>query len=193
MTPTRETRQDAELRSLREALSALGERLTMGLVVAEPNAAIVFATPRAHRLFGKKESTVLPQDLHPFVEAALTTGDGSPADGHGERIELAGSRNRVSVKSTRLAGSKRTVLLMLEEEAPRGAVTTRLVERYKLSPRSIQLVQLASRGLTNREIGLRMKLAEASVKTYMHTVFRELGVRNRAELAALAERLARET
>ena len=55
----------------------------------------------------------------------------------------------------------------------------------------MQLVQLASRGLTNREIGERLTLSEATVKTYMHALFRELGVRNRAELVALAERTAK--
>ena len=83
------------------------------------------------------------------------------------------------------------MLLTLEEEGPRGAISkgSSSSAAFRLA---IQLVQLASRGLTNREIGDRMRLSESSVKTYMHAVFRDFGVRNRAELVALAERLARE-
>ena len=185
-------RSETELRCLREALSTLGERYAVGFVVAGIDGALVFATARARRLLGARGSLMLPAELGPLLEDG---GDGSERalkEDRAIRASLPGSHHPVNVRAVRLVGTPRHLLLTLEEEASRGLLAQRLAQLHGLSARSIQLVQLASRGLKNREIGARMRLSEASVKTYMHAVFRDLGVRNRAELVALAERLARE-
>ncbi|MBX3202770.1 MAG: response regulator transcription factor [Labilithrix sp.] len=174
-----------EVRALREALATLGERLGLGLVVASTAGAVVFATERAERLLALRNGA-LPSELQRCVDGVAREKDESP----GARVKLAGSRHTVRARATRLAGT-RHVLLTLEEEGPRRDLSQGLVERFGLTARSVQLVQLASRGLTNREIGERLTLSEATVKTYMHALFRELGVRNRAELVALAERTAK--
>lgn len=57
--------------------------------------------------------------------------------------------------------------------------------RPVLSHREKQVLDLASRGLTNSEIGERLFLAESTVKSHLSTGFRKLGVRSRAEAAAL--------
>ncbi len=51
-----------------------------------------------------------------------------------------------------------------------------------LSGRELEVVQLAVRGCTNREIADRMKLSEHTVKNYLFRAFDKLGVSNRVEM-----------
>jgi DNA-binding NarL/FixJ family response regulator len=54
-----------------------------------------------------------------------------------------------------------------------------------LSHREKQTLELAVRGLTNRQIADRLFLAESTVKTHLSSAFRRLGVSSRREAAAL--------
>jgi two-component system nitrate/nitrite response regulator NarL len=51
-----------------------------------------------------------------------------------------------------------------------------------LSERELEVVQLAVKGYTNREIADRMKLSEHTVKNYMFRAFDKLGVSSRVEM-----------
>jgi DNA-binding NarL/FixJ family response regulator len=51
----------------------------------------------------------------------------------------------------------------------------------RLTTRQAEIVALVSRGLSNKEIGLRLGLAEITVKTHLSAVFRALGVTNRTQ------------
>ena len=171
------------MRALREALSVLGDRLGCGVIVMTRVGSVVHATARAARLLGGA-SGALPAKI-----AALGLEVDGETDAERAHVTLPGTPHRIAVRATRLRGT-RHVLVTLTEHAPRAGLTRTLIARFGLSARSVQLVQLASQGLKNREIGERMHLSEATVKTYLHGIFRELGVRNRAELVSLADRLA---
>ena len=56
-----------------------------------------------------------------------------------------------------------------------------------LTERERQILDLVSEGLTNREIGLRLHLAEKTIKHYMTNVLQKLQVRSRVEAALLAQ------
>jgi len=58
----------------------------------------------------------------------------------------------------------------------------------ELSQREREILQLVAEGLTNREIGERLHLAEKTVKHYMTNVLGKLHVRSRVEAALLAAR-----
>ena len=58
-----------------------------------------------------------------------------------------------------------------------------------LTPQERRILDLIGDGLTNRELGERMGLAEKTVKNYVPTLLVELGMRRRTEVAALAARL----
>jgi two-component system response regulator DevR len=62
-------------------------------------------------------------------------------------------------------------------------------ELAALSERERQVFELIAEGLTNREIGERMFLAEKTVKNYVSSVLAKLGVERRTQVAALAARL----
>jgi DNA-binding NarL/FixJ family response regulator len=59
----------------------------------------------------------------------------------------------------------------------------------ELTPRERAVVLLAAEGLSNREIGARLYLAEGTVRNYLSTAFAKLGVTRRGELGRLVATL----
>ena len=80
------------------------------------------------------------------------------------------------------------------------AITQRVFERLRTRPEDDELSELSdqerrildliSEGLTNRQIGERMFLAEKTVKNYVSNVLSKLGMSRRTEAAVYAARLA---
>src|SRR3954447_7093712 len=70
---------------------------------------------------------------------------------------------------------------MLSEPDPLG----------ELSAREREVLELVAAGLTNRGIGERLYLSEATVKTHVRSVLKKLHARNRAEAAAVVARARR--
>jgi two-component system, NarL family, response regulator DevR len=80
------------------------------------------------------------------------------------------------------------------------AVTRRVLERMRkrderdelapLTPQERRILELIGEGLTNRQIGETMHLAEKTIKNYVSNVLSKLGMTRRTEAAALAARLA---
>jgi DNA-binding NarL/FixJ family response regulator len=56
-------------------------------------------------------------------------------------------------------------------------------EPRPLSPRELDVLELASLGLTNREIAGRLNLTVHAVKFHLVGIYRKLGVSNRTEAA----------
>jgi two-component system response regulator DevR len=78
-------------------------------------------------------------------------------------------------------------------------LTARVLERLRNAPRDELgkltdqervLFELIGEGLTNRQIGERMFLAEKTIKNYVSHLFAKLGMERRTEVAAYAARLA---
>jgi DNA-binding NarL/FixJ family response regulator len=98
----------------------------------------------------------------------------------------------------RLADAVRTVAAGEPLLAP--SVTRRLVERYvggpaadeaarllaDLTPREREVLDLVVEGLSNAEVGARLFLSEATVKTHVTRVLGKLGVRDRVQAVVLA-------
>ena len=124
-------------------------------------------------------------DLDEYVYEALRAGAG------GFMLKDAPPRQ--------LAEAVRTVAAGEALLAP--AVTKRLIERYVSRPpsdsvrrerfagltdRELEVLQLLTRGLSNVEIGERLFLSEATVKTHVTRVLTKLGVRDRVQAVVLA-------
>lgn len=58
-------------------------------------------------------------------------------------------------------------------------------EEGKLSAREIEVLELASRGIGNKEIAKRLWISETTVKSHLNHVYEKLGVNDRT--AAVAE------
>jgi DNA-binding NarL/FixJ family response regulator len=83
-------------------------------------------------------------------------------------------------------------------------VTARVLERLRngpaqderlarLSDQERKILDLIAEGLTNRQIGERMFLAEKTVKNYVSNLLAKLGMERRTEAAVFATRLAHPT
>ena len=64
---------------------------------------------------------------------------------------------------------------------------TGLAER--LSERELEVLQLVSSGLSNREIAEKLVISTGTAKTHVHNICGKLGVRNRTEAAMKAKLL----
>ena len=58
----------------------------------------------------------------------------------------------------------------------------------RLTPHERSVLELIGEGLTNRQIGERLFIAEKTVKNYVSTLFRKLGLQQRTAAAAYAAR-----
>jgi DNA-binding NarL/FixJ family response regulator len=127
----------------------------------------------------------LCQELHaalPETRILLLSGAGaiSPAV-----ARAAGASGFVSkdlgatdiVKAVRMVGLGMEVFGRTEERAA------------GLSGREREVMRLVATGATNREIAARLYLSPHTVKEHTSTIYRKLGVRNRAEAVKKAQRL----
>lgn len=81
------------------------------------------------------------------------------------------------------------------------SVTARVMERLRegapgepeelqsLTPQERRILELVAEGLTNRQIGERLYLAEKTVKNYMSNILAKLGLDSRTQAAVFATRL----
>lgn len=60
----------------------------------------------------------------------------------------------------------------------------------RLTRREHQVMEMLGRGHSNREIADTLGLREGTVRIYVHRVIRQLGLRNRVDVALVASRLA---
>jgi DNA-binding NarL/FixJ family response regulator len=59
----------------------------------------------------------------------------------------------------------------------------------QLSEREMEILKLVGRGLSNKEIGLRLSLTEGTVKNYVSAILQKLGVQDRTQAALKAREL----
>ena len=82
------------------------------------------------------------------------------------------------------------------------ALTTRVLDRLRhgdqtpdelavLTEREREIVALIAEGMTNRQIGERLFLAEKTVKNYVSSILAKLGLERRTQAAVLAAKLLR--
>jgi DNA-binding NarL/FixJ family response regulator len=113
---------------------------------------------------------------------------------------MAGAAGYVlkQIHGSDLVGAVRTVASGQSLLDPRS--TARMLERIRerqerkdplqaLTDQERQILLLIGEGLTNRQIGERMFLAEKTVKNYVSNLFAKLGMHRRTQAAAYAARL----
>jgi DNA-binding NarL/FixJ family response regulator len=113
---------------------------------------------------------------------------------------MAGAAGYVlkQIRGTDLVGAVRTIASgrsLLDPEAA-SRVMRRMREQAErsdplsgLTAQERRILELIGEGLTNRQIGERMFLAEKTVKNYVSALFAKLGMERRAQAAAYAARV----
>jgi DNA-binding NarL/FixJ family response regulator len=113
---------------------------------------------------------------------------------------MAGAAGYVlkQIRGTDLVGAVRTVASGQSLLDPQAAskVMARMRERDRgrdplagLTEQERKILELIGEGLTNRQIGERMFLAEKTVKNYVSSLFAKLGMERRTQAAAYAARI----
>jgi DNA-binding NarL/FixJ family response regulator len=113
---------------------------------------------------------------------------------------MAGAAGYVlkQIRGTDLVGAVRTVAAGQSLLDPQAAskVMARMRDRSRtpdplagLTEQERRILELIGEGLTNRQIGERMFLAEKTVKNYVSSLFAKLGMERRTQAAAYAARV----
>jgi len=113
---------------------------------------------------------------------------------------MAGAAGYVlkQIRGTDLVGAVRTVAAGQSLLDPQAAsrVMARMRDRARrndplagLTEQERRILELIGEGLTNRQIGERMFLAEKTVKNYVSALFAKLGMERRTQAAAYAARV----
>ena len=141
------------------------------LLEAAPDAYVVALT-------GSNDPAYLRQAIDAGMTAYLTTA--AEPDELISKLSLA-ARGHVLV-SGRMATD-------LSDLAQANAVSVSNGGPADLTNREREVVVLASKGTTNRQIAEELVVTENTVKIHMRNIFRKLDVRNRHQLTALVHRL----
>jgi DNA-binding NarL/FixJ family response regulator len=121
--------------------------------------------------------------------AALAAMEGALALARGPAPEAAAGRLKEAFRQLAAIGAMREVervretlhLLNLRAPAP-----TRLRSDGAPTPREAEVAELASEGLTDRQIATRLDISERTVGTHMHRLLKKLGLKSRHELRHLS-------
>ena len=62
-----------------------------------------------------------------------------------------------------------------------GTKPVKPVPQDRISPKGMEILSLAAKGLSNKEIGAKLGITEATVKSYFVDIFQRLNVRSRTE------------
>lgn len=114
------------------------------------------------------------RELRPFVLQALRK-DGRPVT-----VEVSGAWVR--------RRGRRVGALAMAWELSASAPRPEAAQGQRLSKLDLTILQLLSRGLSNREIAERVYLSTYTIKDRIEKIMRSFGVSRRAELAARAAR-----
>ncbi|WP_244553934.1 LuxR C-terminal-related transcriptional regulator [Bradyrhizobium arachidis] len=74
----------------------------------------------------------------------------------------------------------------IDQATPAGHGVTSDSALAMLTDRERQIMRLVSEGLSNKQIGRRLNIADGTIKVHLHHVFQKLEISNRTALAALA-------
>lgn len=146
------------------ALADRSKRLTEAAVEAE----------RARTV--RALDSAVGEHLGAIVEIARTIADDPASSAH--LLAQAASIIDTSALAT-------SVLRTSGQQLPEAG---RCGHAAELSPRELEVVQLASRGLSNPEIAKELFLARGTVKAYMESALQKLDARNRVEAVMIAAR-----
>ncbi len=91
-----------------------------------------------------------------------------------------------AVKLLLSGGTSMPTDILLGGDAPEQSAEPGADWLVLLTPREEQVLRAVARGLSNKEIGRELKLAEVTIKLHLRGVFRKMGARSRSDAAVMA-------
>jgi DNA-binding NarL/FixJ family response regulator len=82
-----------------------------------------------------------------------------------------------------VAAGRRVFPIALLDGIPGASKDSRM--RTVLTERECKVMDLASEGLSNKDIARRLSLCEGTIKIHLHHIYQKLGIKNRTILAAV--------
>jgi two-component system nitrate/nitrite response regulator NarL len=109
-----------------------------------------------------------------------------PAGAYGVILKDAAPEVLVQALRRVARGQKLFPLISSDQAAFRGQTAVAEKSLTVLTDRERQIMRLVSEGLSNKEIGRRLNIADGTIKVHLHHIFQKLDIGNRTVLAALA-------
>lgn len=102
--------------------------------------------------------------------------------------EIADALARVTAGEVALDGFVQARLVERTERRPDASGPANADVRIGLTPRELEVLGLIADGLSNAEIGDRLNVSQATVKTHVNHLLRKVGLRDRTQAASYAYR-----
>jgi len=178
-------RLDEHRAELIRATDTLGQ----ALLLSDGNGSELFRSMRLEEVLAaepERDDLLTEIRLAARAVARLQRAQGPREPGPAGMCEVMTARARYALRASSLGPGVVTyrpvVLLLVERLTPELPSITRLMERYSLTGREAEVAVLLARGLSNREIGLRLRLSPHTVRHHAEWVFSKLGVHSRKAL-----------
>jgi DNA-binding NarL/FixJ family response regulator len=175
------------------------------------------AVEAAHRILALRPHVRFWTNGCPTATASMCAGDVRAVDPDIQGLILASYDDDEALFAAIMAGAAGYILKQIRGsdliDAVRRvaagqslldpAVTARVLARIRdgveppeqlksLTEQELKILQFIAQGMTNREIGQQMFLAEKTVKNYVSSVLTKLGLERRTQAAVLATNLLRD-
>ncbi|MBI5480150.1 MAG: PAS domain-containing protein [Deltaproteobacteria bacterium] len=172
------------LLSLRKFL----EGVDIGLAAAAGGGQVRWANPEAQRWVFARLRPAAPGEAKAlaFLKAAARVAATERGPTQTLWLELSGDFVHATLWH---AGAGLAGIQFHRERLRAADVETLLRERFRLSPRQIQVALLIARDHSNREIARALKIREGTIRSGSTTIYAKLGVHNRLDLVALLDEL----
>ena len=180
----------AEASNGREALEAVAQHLpdVVVLDIQMPEMSGIEATRRIKARYPEVRVLILTAyDDDPYVFALLQAGAG------GYVLKTAGGEELVQAVRAVYRGDSAldpAVARKVVQRLARGHPTPASEEIVEgLTPRELEVLRLAARGLTNQAIGAELNISDRTVQGHLANVYAKLGVSTRTEAVLRAVKL----
>jgi DNA-binding NarL/FixJ family response regulator len=161
------------------ALRSIVDQLSVAILVFRSQR-LIYANPRAVRLIKRLRLEYGSELVVMLLDHLADAGERPQAAD--AALALTGADNEpFVVRLMRLRSRHGDIAVSIREI---GTDISAFQERYALSTREIQVVELVLRGLSNSHIAEKLGITAATTKKHLSRIFEKVGVDSRAQLSS---------